>query len=186
MRDARPDFTLAVEALLTHAVGAVPEFAHVRATTLMVVAGAALGRSRASIRGFGALSPRVLLDGRVRRYEITLRPLFFLNANAPGRLATLFHELFHVGQPEGELDSTRGHGTGRAPFEAEVERLAAGYAKTAPPSVLSPLGHHGEVLCRQWRVRPQGTEKARVFTEKHVFVGPVPMRTPVGQRSVWW
>jgi hypothetical protein len=188
MPDPRPHLSPALDALLAHAVEHVDAFRHVRAEQVLVVGGAALKHSRATIRGFpDGQAPIIKVGTRRIRYEITLRPLFLLQANGLGRLCTLFHELFHIGPlADGALDPSRRHGAPGGDFDAVVERLARRYAKTAPPDLLAPLGHHGEVLLQQWRVRPGNADHARVYGEKHLFTGPVAMRTPRGQRTVWW
>jgi len=44
--------------------------------------------------------------------------------------------------------------------------------------LLSELGHHGEVLARQWLERPAGKpSRGQAYTEKHLFLGPVQMIT---------
>jgi hypothetical protein len=188
MRDPRPDLGPALHALLDHAVKKVPAFRHVDAGALLCVAGAALKHSRATIRGFvDGDSPVITVRARRVRYEITLRPLFFLQANGLGRLCTLFHELFHISrQADGTLDESRRHGRPGGDFDAQVEQLARRYAQRAPLELIAPLGHEGEVLLQQWRVRPGSGPGARVFTEKHLFLGPVVMHTPKGQRTSWW
>jgi hypothetical protein len=160
---------------------------HVQTHSLLVVAGQAHDRSRATIRSlvFHGRTP-VNVDGHPRRYEITLRPLFFLSANGMGRLVTLIHELMHVGpQCDGSLDEGRRHGEGRVSFDGQALAYARRYARVAAPNVLAPLGHNGELLMRQWRIRPSAA-LTRTYGNTHLFLGPVLIRTARDERTVWW
>jgi hypothetical protein len=175
--DPRPSLGPALDALLQHACASVAELHHVKAKAVLLVAGGALDESRASIRGLDGL--KVTVDAQRRHYEVTLRPLFFLSSNALGRLITLFHELFHISPAaDGTLDPQRRHGAPGGAFDREVETLARRYARTAPAELLVPLGHHGEVLMRQWRIRPSAGTRRASFGDAQMFVGPVRMVTP--------
>jgi len=128
----------------------------------------------------------VLVDGHVRHFEITLRPLFFLKANGLGRLVTLFHELFHLAPDGSGLADERRHRGNHRSNDVTVESLARSYVDAAPAALLAPLGHEGEVLMDQWRIRPSRDCALRQVTREHLFLGPVPMHTPKRERCVWW
>ncbi|MBI5497967.1 MAG: hypothetical protein HY904_23390 [Deltaproteobacteria bacterium] len=184
--DARPRLSPALDALLADLCKRVDAFRHIRPTAVLVVAGAAQEHSRATIRGFPR-GPTVTVARVRRRYEVTLRPLFFQSANGLGRLVTLCHELFHVGPAcDGMLDEHRRHARAGSGFDDVVERLARDYAARAPHRLLEPLAHEGEVLFRHWRVRPGGETDAGRYTERDLFEGPLCMHTPRGARSGWW
>lgn len=182
--DAIPDLDPALRRLLADIPRRCPALAHVQASTVLPVLGAAHEDSRATIRPL--LSWRVTVGGHRRLYEISLRPLFFLSANGLGRLCTLFHELYHISPPcDGKLDPQRSHSAG-ARFDARVEVLAREYVQVAPPALLAPLAHHGMARMRAWRLRPGPGLARNAFTAAHTYSAPLVMQTPAGQRSVWW
>ena len=188
MPDPRPNLTTALQRLLLDIPARVPELGHVDAQAVLVVAAAAKDHSRATIRPLTLPGhPRVVVAGTQRRFEIALRPLFFLEANGLGRLVTLFHELFHV-DPDAptQLSNARRHAGPAGRFNRQVELLARSYAAKARPRLLAPLGHEGEVLVQQWRVRPGAGVTPGLFGDHHLFVGPVAMHTPRPDRSGWW
>src|SRR5262245_14618779 len=94
--DARPLLTPALEALVLDVVSRVPQFAGIAATDAVVVALGAHAHAAASVRALDGLARSVTIDGRRRRIELGLRPPFFLDGDAPRRLATLVHELLHL------------------------------------------------------------------------------------------
>ena len=166
LADPRPDFAEAVDALLIHACGHVRAFHQLNPQQLLVVAGAARESSRATIRFLDEKSlPRVMIDGVHKRFEITLRPLFFLDANGLGRLMTLFHELLHMEENGEALSVARRHAGHPKSLDAQVEKLARAYALKAPSKVLACLGHNGEVLMRQWRIRPGAGSALKRMTQ---------------------
>ncbi|MEW5848527.1 MAG: hypothetical protein AB2A00_06915 [Myxococcota bacterium] len=183
MKDPRPDFSKALDRLVVDVTRRVPQLGHVRPSEILVVAGAAKDTSRATIR---TLEVPVTVEGHRRRFEVTLRPLFFLDANGLGRLVTLMHELHHISPAGAGLAAERRHGAAEGDFDDHVESLARNYCQVAPMAVLAPLGHHGEVLCRQWRIRPGATGPARRYSDQHLFLGPVLMQTPRRERTGWW
>jgi hypothetical protein len=185
--DLRPNLSAALDRLLVDVVARVPDLSHVHPAGLLLVAAAAKDHSRATIRPLNLPGhPRVVVSGTPRALEIALRPLFFLDANGPGRLVTLFHELFHVDpHAPDRLGDARRHGGPGGRFNRHVEEMARAYAAAAPPRLLAPLGHHGEVLVRQWRVRPGPGVTPGLFGDEHLFWGPVPMLTPRRHRSGW-
>lgn len=194
----RSDWSLGLIRILRDIQLRVPEFAHLQPERILVTAGQARKRSRATIRPYcfadtatrrsesGLLEkPLVKLGGKVIRYEIVLRPLFFLRSTPLERLRTLFHELFHL-SPEfdGTLDETRRHTSmPRRQFDAKILPLMKHYALTAPSWVHDLLSTDGEVLVMQWLERPasrvrhkDSTAKTR-FNEADLFLGPVLMKT---------
>lgn len=186
--DPRPDYSAALQALLVDLCKRVPAFSRLDARRFLLVAGEARETSRATVRPLQAPEmPRVLVDGQVRHFEITLRPLFFLSANGLGRLGTLCHELLHV-DPDGRplLAPERRHQGNHSLLDREVDLLARAYVEQAPSHLLAPLGHHGEVLMRQWRVRPGPGMAARQVGNAQLFHGVVRVVTPVKDRTVWW
>jgi hypothetical protein len=162
-----------------------------------VTSGQARKRSRATTRPYafaetgtrksenGALyKPIVKLRGKRMRYEITLRPLFFLRSKAKDRLRTIFHELYHMSSSfDGTLERTRRHDLmPRAAFDRMLRPMIRRYMAQMPAWVESDLSRDGEVLVLQWlerppnRYRPSATVKRR-YTEKDLFLGPVLMQT---------
>jgi predicted metallopeptidase len=200
---ARPNLTRAVKRLVRDVARRLPELAHVKASRVLVVAGEARRNSRATIRpahfgstrqrvagAGGAVKPLVRIKGRKILYVITLRPLWFV-ASTPGqRVATLLHELYHASTRfDGTLHGGRRHS--RMPlgiYNRRVRRLLHRYLVLAPPEVLAPFAHQGEVRVRMWLEKP-GSFRAheyvgrRLYTEQQLFYGlavmgsgPAPVR----------
>lgn len=150
--------------LLEQIVAAEPEgFRGVQAAQILVVAGAARRDARASIRPLrfpGGQStssdgrfdkPKVTVHGREMLYEICLRPRFFRATRPEARLATLVHELWHIGDhSDGALDPLRRHRT-QGRFEAPVEELAERLVQRGFAEQLGPLA---EATIAAWLVRP--------------------------------
>jgi len=193
----RLDFSAAIRRILEDIAARVPEFNHIQPERVLVTAGQARKKSRATTRPFsfgetgtrksenGKLyKPIVKWHGRRVRYEITLRPLFFLRSNATHRLRTLFHELFHLSQQfDGTLDDNRRHDVlPRRDFDRQLRPMIRGYEKLAPAWVLGLLAHDGEVLVLQWLERPPhryrpGAAVKRSYSQDDLFLGPVLMHT---------
>jgi hypothetical protein len=191
----RPDFSTALNLILRDIEARVPELEHLRAERILITCGQARKKSRATTRPFsfaetktrrsetGKLyKPIVVVGGKRIRYEITLRPLFFLRSTPKQRLKTLFHELYHISPAfDGTLAEERRHERlPRAAFDAEIGPLLRRYEKQAPAWVMETLSHSGEVMVLQWlerpphRYRPSQTVKRR-YSARDLFFGPVIM-----------
>ena len=192
---SRPDFSAALSLILRDIEARVPEFQHLKAERILVTSGQARKKSRATTRPFsfaetktrrsetGRLyKPIVVVNGKRTRYEITLRPLFFMRSTPRQRLKTLFHELYHISPAfDGTLAEERRHDhLPRPAFDAELGPLLRRYEKNAAPWVMHTLSHVGEVMVLQWlerpphRYRPSQTVKRR-YSGRDLFLGPVLM-----------
>lgn len=188
MEDPRPHLSRPLERLLAALCRDVEELRDLDPTAILVVAVSAHSTAAASVRSFDAVARSVRVEGHDRRWELALRPPFFLTGDPGRRLATLVHELLHLdGERPGRLREDRRHRV--HPHEAH-ERLARALARQwlqgGDLELLAPLGHDGEVLLRQWRHRPVPATRERAFTGRDLFAGPVPLRTPRRARTVWW
>lgn len=187
----RPNLTLAVKRLVRDIAHRLPELGHVRASRLLVVAGEARRNSRATIRpvrvgtGGRGPKPRVRVKGREILYVITLRPLWFVASTQEQRIATILHELYHASTRfDGTLHRGRRHS--RLPlarYNRRVGRLLGRYLALAPPDILAPFAHRGEVRVRMWLERPGAARSLespgrRVYTEEQLFYGLAVMRGP--------
>lgn len=186
--DPRPSLTPALEALVHDVIARVPAFAGLHAAHILVVGLAAHGSAVASVRSLDGVAASVRVGGARRRVELGLRPGFFLEGDAPRRLATLVHELLHLDpSAPGRLVEERRHRVRpHAAHEKEARALARGYLDEADPVRVLCLAHDGEVLLRQWRRRPCETTARQRFTDVDVFDGPVRLKTPPGARGGWW
>ena len=124
------------------------------------------------------------VKGRTILYVITLRPLWFLASTPEERIATVLHELYHASTRfDGTLHRGRRHSRLPRPrYNRKIRRLLRRYLAAAPPEVIAPFGHRGVVWARMWLERPgpaRGAAPAsrRVYTEKQLFLGLVPMHT---------
>jgi predicted metallopeptidase len=180
-RAERPNATLLCRRVVADMVRTLPELSHIRASRILFVAGEARRGSRATIRPMGGKGrPRVSVKGRRALYCITLRPKFFRASTPEQRVATLLHELLHISPScDGTLDPDRRHSRmGDGKFEALLRPLLRRYLTDGDASLLGGLGHHGEVLARQWLERPTPRSNARqTYTERHLFLGPIMMVT---------
>lgn len=209
--ERRPNLGNVIKALIRDVSRKLPEFAHIDASRILVVAGEARRASRATVRplSFADSGDRISLDGRRAKpvvqiggkrmlYVVSLRPRFFLRSTPEQRVETVLHELFHISQRfDGTLDPARRHSRlpGRA-FRDLFEPLVERYLEVCPPEILRALAHDGEVLMRQWLERPapffhvdaqgQPTRPGRrvLFTEAQLFWGPVKMATPPATPAV--
>jgi predicted metallopeptidase len=156
----------------------LPELSHVKPGRILFVAGEARRASRATIKPLAAT--RVLLRGKRALYCVTLRPKFFRASTPEQRVETLVHELLHISAEfDGRLHSDRRHSTlpGKK-FRSLLRPLVRRYLARADPDLLSGLGHHGEMVARQWLERPTGkSSRGQAYSEKHLFLGPVQMIT---------
>jgi len=189
----RPNFNQAVRALLRDVARAIPEFSHIRASRVLVVAGEARRASRATVKPLafagsktrdklGHRKPVVRIRGKRVLYCITLRPLFFRASTPEGRIGTLLHELYHVSPSfDGTLDRNRRHARSGPRFSRTLRPLVFRYLKRCPPEVLAPFAHDGEVRVWQWLERPPAfympgrTRQRTRYTEDQLFLGGVRM-----------
>ncbi|MFM2152030.1 MAG: hypothetical protein RL199_465 [Pseudomonadota bacterium] len=190
VRVRRPNLSRLVRLVIRDVARRMPEFAHVRAERILVVAGEARRRSRATVRPLrspvtGARGrPRIRFRGREVRYVLTLRPLFFRDSTVDERLATVLHELFHLSPAfDGTLAPSRRHGALPGPaFDALLDPLVGRYLELCPEGLRRQLAFTGEVLVRQWLEKPPvrlkpGRGGRRLYDEAQTFLGPVRMRT---------
>lgn len=179
--------TLAVKRLVRDVAVRLPELAHVKASRLLVVAGEARRASRATIRPFAGAghAPRIEVRGRLVRYVITLRPLWFLDSTPEERIDTVLHELYHASlRFDGTLHGGRRHA--RLPastYRRRIRALRERYLAEAPAELVAPFAHRGLVRARMWLERPAAPRRdagpaRRVYTERQLYYGLVRMRTP--------
>jgi hypothetical protein len=186
----RPNLSRVVRLVIRDVARRMPEFSHVKAERILVVAGEARRRSRATIRPLkstvtgGRGRPLIRFRGRAVRYLLTLRPLFFRDSTVEERLATVLHELFHVSPAfDGTLDPSRRHGALPGPaFDALLLPLVGRYRELCPEGLLRQLAFEGEAVVRQWVEKPPvrlkpGRGGRRLYDESQTFLGPVRMRT---------
>jgi predicted metallopeptidase len=197
----RPDLNRAIAQLIRDIARRMPEFSHVRASRIIVVAGEARRASRGTVKPLafaggrslekttGRRKPVVRVKGRKMLYSITLRPLFFRDSTPRERVETILHELFHISPAfDGTLDRTRRHARLGRHFGRMLRPLVRRYLKECPLPLLDVFGHHGQVRVQQWLERPTAaflpglTSMRRVYTEAHLFVGPVEMITRPSKR----
>lgn len=193
----RPNFSRAVRLLIRDVARHLPEFAHVRAESVLVVAGEARRASRATIRPtrFADTAtlrskdgrhrkPRLSFRGRKILYVLTLRPLFFRTGGAEKRIETIIHELFHTSTRfDGTLAEERRHAVmGAEEFEAALRPLVRRFIAACPQEHIDRFAFDGEVRVRQWLEKPPrlmriATAQRRHYDERHTFLGPVRMFT---------
>jgi hypothetical protein len=194
--------TLAVKRLIRDVAGRVRELSHVKPSRLLVVAGEARRASRATIRPAhfeetgarggrgGRRKPLIRMKGRKILYVITLRPRWFLESTPEQRIATVLHELYHASEAfDGTLHPERLHvRLPRRAYDRRIRSLCDRYLAGAPEEVLAPLSHHGLVRARMWLERPGSYYRVgeyggrRVYTERQLFLGFMPMRTAPAPR----
>jgi hypothetical protein len=189
----RPNITLSVKRLIRDVAERLPDLAHVRPSSLLVVAGEARGLSRASIgpasarrgKGKGKGKRRFLrVGGRRVLYVMTLRPLWFMASTPEERVATVLHELYHCSQRfDGKLDGSRKHARmPRRAYDARIQELLGRYLAHAPQEVLAPFAHEGVVRVRMWLRRP--SRGALVASggeaENDLFYGYMPLHAVDG------
>jgi hypothetical protein len=194
--DPRPNLNKAVRALIRDIAATMPEFSHVKASRILVVAGEARRASRGTVKPLcfrggkstdrsGRRKPIIRIKGRRMLYCITLRPRFFRASTAKGRVETVMHELFHLSRRfDGTLHAGRRHSVLGKDFPRKLRPLVRRYLKHCPPELLSPFDHSGEVRMLQWLERPgsayvPGTLGVRkVYTEEQLYYGISRMLTP--------
>jgi hypothetical protein len=185
----RPNFNQAVKALIRDVATQMPEFSHIKASRILVVAGEARRASRGTIKPLMThpaapnRKPIVKIRGRRMLYCVTLRPLFFRSSTVQARIGTLLHELFHISpQFDGTLDEERRHETFGRGFGAELRPLIRRYLRLCPPELAAAFAYDGEVRVHQWLERPSASlggkrGARRLYTEAQLFLGPVLMIT---------
>lgn len=187
-RDPRPLLDDVLERLLADVVARSPALQGIDPTGILLVAVSAHGHAAASVRSLEDVAREVVVGGVRRHTEIALRPRFFLEGDPARRLGTLVHELLHLdpSAPGRLLDEHRHRSRSHEAHEEEARAVAERWLEDADLSLLAPLGHHGEALMRQWRVRPVPETSAERFTDDALFLAPLLMRTPRERRTVWW
>ena len=183
----RTNITLAVKRLIRDVARRLPEFAHVRAGRMLVLAGEARGTSRASI-GPGRVGPAsggrrrrfMRLRGRSMLYVVTLRPPWFLASSPEERVATILHELYHVSTRfDGSLHRGRRHNKlPRRAYDRKVRLLLGRYLARAPEEVLAPFAKEGLVKVRMWLRLPRPRRaggRAALDVDGHLFHALMPL-----------
>lgn len=191
----RPNFNQAVRRLIRDLGARMPEFAHIKAGRVLVVAGEARRASRGTVKplaftGSKAVGPHgerkavVRVNGKRMLYCITLRPLFFRASTPQARIATLLHELFHISPRfDGTLAPSRRHARSREEFPKMLRPLVRRYLRICSPEVWAPFAFDGEVRVLMWLERPgsffllakRGVR--RVYTEDQLYWGIARMIT---------
>jgi hypothetical protein len=198
----RPNLNKAVRALIRDIAAKMPEFAHVRASRILVVAGEARRASRGTVKPLcfrggrstdrtGRRKPIIRLKGKRMLYCITLRPLFFRSSTPKSRIETVMHELFHMSRRfDGTLHAGRRHSVLGKEFPRRLRPLVRRYLKQCPPELLKTFAYTGELKVLQWLVRPghayvPGTPRVRkVYTEEQLYYGIARMVTHKKPRSL--
>jgi len=189
-----PNITLSVKRLIRDVAHRLPEFAHVRAGRMLVVAGEARGTSRASV-GPGKVGPAsgrrrrfIRVRGRSMLYVVTLRPLWFLASSPEERVATILHELYHVSTRfDGSLHRGRRHAKlPRRAYDRKVNLLLGRYLARAPEEVLAPFAREGVVKVLMWLRLPRPRRaggRAALDVDAHLFHAYMPLaaRPPRGE-----
>lgn len=183
--DPRPSLTPALDALIARLL-TLDELRGLRAGDILVVALGAHGTAAASVRSL--VGSDVTIGRKKRLIEIGLRPPFFLEGDAPRRLATLMHELLHLDskKPGALLEQRRHAHRTHAEHERHARDLARRWLDENDPMPILCLAHHGEALMRTWRHRPLDDDGARVYRDKDVYEAPLVIHTRKGARGSWW
>lgn len=182
--DSRPSLTPALDALVVQLL-TLDDLRGIRASDILVVALGAHGTAAASVRSLDDCGT-VTVARKRRRVELGLRPPFFLEGDAPRRLATLVHELLHLDakKPGALLEERRHARRSHAQHETHARDLARQWLDANDPTPLLCLAHHGEVLMRTWKHRP--IEGTRRYADRDIYEAPLVMHTPKGARGAWW
>lgn len=189
MASRRPNLNKAVRALIRDIAARMPEFSHVKASRILVIAGEARRASRGTVKPLcfrggrstdrsGRRKPIIRIKGKRMLYCITLRPLFFRASTPKSRVETVMHELFHMSRRfDGTLHAGRRHSVLGKDFPKRLRPLVRRYLKQCPKEVLAPFAYSGELKVLQWLERPghayiPGTPRVRkVYTEEQLFYG---------------
>jgi hypothetical protein len=172
---SRPPLAPWLRATVQALCSASPELERVDPRLILFVAGSARRDARASVRPLtygGAPPSRWSPDRRYRRpeivieedgalfevrYEICLRPRFFLDATPTDRLDTLIHELLHLHPRfDGTLDPARSHRRQRAPEAERIAEIRAAFEARVGPDAAARawLSWEGELSVQAWLRRP--------------------------------
>jgi predicted metallopeptidase len=191
----RQNLNKAVRALIRDIAAKMPEFSHVKASRILVVAGEARRASRGTVKPLcfrggrctdpsGRRKPVIRIHGRRMLYCITLRPRFFRASTPQGRVQTVMHELFHMSRRfDGTLHAGRRHSVLGEDFYRQLKPLVRRYLKQCPSELLEALARSEEVRVLQWLERPgpayvPGTFRGRtVYTEEQLYYGVTRMVT---------
>lgn len=189
MAPRRPNLNKALRALIRDIAARMPEFSHVKASRILVIAGEARRASRGTVKPLcfrggrstdrtGRRKPIIRVKGKRMLYCITLRPLFFRASTPKSRVETVMHELFHMSRRfDGTLHAGRRHSVLGKDFPKRLRPLVRRYLKQCPKEVLAPFAYSGELKVLQWLERPghayiPGTPRVRkVYTEEQLFYG---------------
>ena len=167
------------------------DLAHIDPTSILFIAGSARRDATASIRPLlfsggkrtdrDFTKPEIIVNGRLMRYEICLRPLFFRACNPQQRLRVLAHELWHIDPSfDGSLAPDRRHTITPTPeTEPRVDRLVRAL-QTDLPRALSPLSHCGPGRIAAWLSRPPSriprhTQIRVRYSEADLFTSTIEM-----------
>ncbi|OJH34319.1 putative metallopeptidase [Cystobacter ferrugineus] len=191
----RQNLNKVVRALIRDIAAKMPEFSHVKASRILVVAGEARRASRGTVKPLcfrggrctdpsGRRKPIIRIHGRRMLYCITLRPRFFRASTPRGRVQTVMHELFHMSRRfDGTLHARRRHSVLGEDFYRQLKPLVRRYLKQCPAELLEALARSEEVRVLQWLERPgpayvPSTFRGRtVYTEEQLYYGVVRMVT---------
>lgn len=193
----RRNMTLAVKRLIRDVAERLPEFAHVRASRVLVVAGEARGTSRATIRP-AYLAPLseakhrrfIRVRGRRMLYVMTLRPLWFAESTPEERVSTILHELYHASTRfDGTLHRGRRHKRfPRAAYDRHIRELLGVYLSRAPEEVVAAFDGEGIVKVKMWLRVPRFEHdgSSAIDVDEHLIHGFMPLRrrTSRPRRSV--
>ncbi len=192
----RPNFNETVRMLLEDVSARVPEFEHIRPARLLILAGEARRASRGTVKPLtfpggrsrdeesGFRRPIIRISGKRVFYTIALRPLFFRDSDAEGRIGTLLHELFHISTRfDGTLSDARRHASMGKEFAKNLRPIVRRYLKECPPELKARFAYDGEVRIYSWLERPglfffPGKDSSRrVYTEEQLYLCNVRMIT---------
>jgi len=181
-RAPRPNATLLCRRIAADMATKLPELSHVKPGRILFVAGEARprvprhhqapgGDARCSLRGKRAL---YLRQPSVRSF-FSRQHTRAAGGDAGARAPAHLRRVRRAAPPRA------------APFAAAwrevplalAPRWSAGTWRAPDPGLLSGLGHHGEMVARQWLERPTGnSSRGQAYSEKHLFLGLVQMITP--------
>ncbi len=149
------------------------DLAFIDPSAILFVAAAARRSGRASIRPLtlgghppqfrkgASEKPQIWIDGHLARYEINLRPRYFLDATPDERIRILAHELWHIDPSfDGTLAESRRHGRRRVgsaadrdPADATVDRWVRAW-RSAGAVAAEVVTYSGELRLAAWTDRP--------------------------------
>jgi hypothetical protein len=179
----RPIFDALLSGLVRELARVCPELSNVEAERILFVAGAGRLMARASIRPLGGRDrPTITIGGASIRYEICLRPRFFLDTPFEERLTIIAHELWHASPAfDGTLAAERRHeNAGADRIESEVRQIVDRFRASGSPAA-DFLRHRGELRMRAWLIRPPSriqpaTSLRKSYDERDLFLAIVESR----------